>query len=476
MAVEYALDMIEVLSGLVFFLIPILLFSEMYIGISDFTGLFQRCGLGIREVGLLLVGSSIGMITDMPIIIYKETLLAINFGGAIIPILVSVMLIVKKKPNLGLVLAGTALVAVLTYITTTFDAGIGVYSMFPYYLFPSFLATAMALVIYQRDVTKGIPFAYATGTLGVLIGADLVRVPMIVVGMEESRVLANAPLAAGSIGGAGVMDLVFLAGLIAIAPLFLFARKELRRSPRVISSLRFTEKKAENDLSAADRLALQGRYREAIESSFSSINNKILLVGTRYGIQTDPYSTLEALRFHPYYLNDYYILSNAALAPAPSRADSQRAQITARLLDLELSRIEERVFATLTQRVGAFLIDFFIGGAIVLLLFITTMSISMQGSSVWVYAFIMWALMTPMVYFTVFEWLFGQTPGKRVLHIRVVTEDQERMGFMDAFTRNIVRMLDTVLFLYVISMILIATKSKHQRIGDYVARTIVMRA
>ncbi len=78
------------------------------------------------------------------------------------------------------------------------------------------------------------------------------------------------------------------------------------------------------------------------------------------------------------------------------------------------------------------------------------------------------------VYFTITEWLWGQSLGKRLLHIKVVTEDQDSCSFMDSFTRNVVRLLDIIAFFYLFSLGMVIRSKKNQRIGDYIARTIVI--
>ena len=65
---------------------------------------------------------------------------------------------------------------------------------------------AAALVATILDPQQRAPLAYIGGTLGVLIGADLIRLK------DISRL--GSPIA--SIGGAGTFDGVFLTGLIAV--------------------------------------------------------------------------------------------------------------------------------------------------------------------------------------------------------------------------------------------------------------------
>jgi uncharacterized membrane protein len=62
-----------------------------------------------------------------------------------------------------------------------------------------------ALVAVAMDIEHSAPLAYISGTLGVLIGADLLR-------LKDVRPL-GAPIA--SIGGAGTFDGIFMTGIVA---------------------------------------------------------------------------------------------------------------------------------------------------------------------------------------------------------------------------------------------------------------------
>ena len=68
---------------------------------------------------------------------------------------------------------------------------------------PPILAAAVALILSRR---RAAPLAFIVGTLGTLIGADLMNLGNIA-GL-------GAPVA--SIGGAGTFDGVFLVGIIAV--------------------------------------------------------------------------------------------------------------------------------------------------------------------------------------------------------------------------------------------------------------------
>ncbi len=127
-----------------------------------------------------------------------RTVVAINVGGALIPTLLSLYLFLRMGLP-GRMLIGTAIVAVVVNQLAQVVPGVGV--AVPV-LLPPFLAAGVALVLAFR---RAPPVAYVSGTVGTLIGADL---------MNLGRVAEmGAPVL--SIGGAGTFDGVFLTGILA---------------------------------------------------------------------------------------------------------------------------------------------------------------------------------------------------------------------------------------------------------------------
>ncbi len=83
-------------------------------------------------------------------------------------------------------------------------------------------------------------------------------------------------------------------------------------------------------------------------------------------------------------------------------------------------------------------------------------------------------------YFIVFEWLWnGQTPGKRLLKLRVIREDGRPLTLWEAIARNLLRICDAapgfVLPVYSVGLITIFLNNRDQRIGDIFAGTVVIR-
>ncbi len=83
-------------------------------------------------------------------------------------------------------------------------------------------------------------------------------------------------------------------------------------------------------------------------------------------------------------------------------------------------------------------------------------------------------------YFIFFEWLMdGQTPGKRLLKLRVIREDGRPITLWEALARNLLRIFDAVpgfiLPIYSIGLISIFLSNRDQRVGDIFAGTVVIR-
>jgi uncharacterized RDD family membrane protein YckC len=77
-------------------------------------------------------------------------------------------------------------------------------------------------------------------------------------------------------------------------------------------------------------------------------------------------------------------------------------------------------------------------------------------------------------YYTYLEGSRGQTIGKMVTKIKVVREDGKPIDMNQAFKRNILRIIDGFIF-YLIGAILIWRSDKQQRLGDSVAKTVVIK-
>ena len=205
---------------------------------------YERIGLGQRHMFALLLFSFLGSYVNIPIaqlpsepVVSNQvvsyfgmgyvvplveqwpgTVLAVNIGGAVIPTLLSIYLVFKNK-LFAKALLGVALVTVVVHWMAHPVPGVGIAE--PVFV-PPLVTVIVALVISRRHAPA---LAYVAGSLGTLIGADLLN-------LGEVQGL-GAPVA--SIGGAGKFDGIFLTGLIAVLLASVLTRR--RAATRVAEAL-----------------------------------------------------------------------------------------------------------------------------------------------------------------------------------------------------------------------------------------------
>ncbi|GAB6067369.1 hypothetical protein JCM13664_06870 [Methylothermus subterraneus] len=141
-----------------------------------------------------------GLLRPPPLPFTGRTIVAINVGGGLIPVLFSLYLINRLNLPLWPLALGTATVSAIAYFLSRPIPGIGI--GMPMFVAPIAAATVGLLLGGDNPA----PFAYICGTLGVLIGADLLR-------LKDLPAL-GAPIA--SIGGAGTFDGIFMTGVLAV--------------------------------------------------------------------------------------------------------------------------------------------------------------------------------------------------------------------------------------------------------------------
>jgi len=141
-----------------------------------------------------------GMQYQVPVLMQRPgTTIAVNIGGALIPTLMSLYLLLRYE-LWGRGAIAVAIVAALMYTMATPVPGLGI--AVP--VFVPVIATTIVAVVLARE--HAAPLAYIAGSLGTLVGADLLNLPHI----GE----LGAPIA--SIGGAGTFDGIFLTGIAAV--------------------------------------------------------------------------------------------------------------------------------------------------------------------------------------------------------------------------------------------------------------------
>ena len=196
--------MTEPPGALLLFLLLLVLFG-LFLFVLEIRALsyaYRAIGISPRWVTAVLLLTLLGSHINVPVIVARvgdtASLIALNVGGAVIPVLVSLYLF-ARTPARGRMILATIIVAAFVHQLAIVVPGAGI--VVPM-LLPPIAATMVALVLAFRQAPA---VAYVGGSLGALIGADLLNL----------RRVAELGAPAIAIGGAGTFDGVFLTGIIA---------------------------------------------------------------------------------------------------------------------------------------------------------------------------------------------------------------------------------------------------------------------
>ncbi|HUB48798.1 MAG TPA: DUF1614 domain-containing protein [Acetobacteraceae bacterium] len=186
---------------------------------------YMRIGLSPRGTMLVLLASLIGSYFNIPVADLPQrqivsgqlieffgmqyvvpmvsswpgTVIAVNVGGAVIPVLVSLYLCARRGLWIQAAIA-VLCVAALSHWLAHPVAGLGI--AVPIFV-PALVTAVVALILSRWNAPA---LAYVAGSCGTLIGADLLN-------LDRLQGL-GAPVA--SIGGAGTFDGIFLTGVVAV--------------------------------------------------------------------------------------------------------------------------------------------------------------------------------------------------------------------------------------------------------------------
>lgn len=210
-----------------YFLLIIILMSFL-LGIMQLgmiTVAFGKLGMSPETGLLLLMSSLIGSLFNLPLFkltaeqpleqrlstpwhgllrlpsipFTGKTIVAVNIGGCLIPVMFSLYLLSLGKLSYWQIVSATVFVSTVSYISSRPIPNLGI--GMPILMGPLAAASGALLIAPEHSAM----LAYVSGTLGVLIGADILR-------LKDIRQL-GAPIA--SIGGAGTFDGIFITGIIA---------------------------------------------------------------------------------------------------------------------------------------------------------------------------------------------------------------------------------------------------------------------
>jgi uncharacterized membrane protein len=187
---------------------------------------FGKLGLSAQSAYLLLLTTLVGSLLNLPLFTIDsdfsgdskmpaemlawaqrrqfmrpgKTMILVNAGGCIVPVAFSGYLFITNVISLFQAIVCIAVVSAVAYGVSRPVRGLGIGMPI------LFAPLAAATIAYMLAGENAAPLAYIGGTMGVLIGADLLR-------FKDIRRLGT-PFA--SIGGAGSFDGIFISGLLAV--------------------------------------------------------------------------------------------------------------------------------------------------------------------------------------------------------------------------------------------------------------------
>ncbi len=212
------------INSLAMFLLIALFFVAM-IQIEFFEIAFAKLGLTPEISVMILLGVLLGSGINLPVYImeakenkylinlpgqrplwelYKpakpgKIVIAVNVGGCIIPVGLCLYFLSQQLVEPMSLLIALSATTALSYKLSRPIPGLGI--GMPIFIAP-LVSAGLALLL---DPEHAAHLAYISGVLGVLIGADILRL--------KDISLLGAPVA--SIGGAGTFDGIFMTGIIA---------------------------------------------------------------------------------------------------------------------------------------------------------------------------------------------------------------------------------------------------------------------
>jgi uncharacterized membrane protein len=211
-----------------------LIFVYLFIRLSEEA--FLQVGFGHWQASLMVFGSILGGLVDIPLysspissypepvvqamsffyptfpVDFHPVFIAVNLGGCLIPVIVSLEIIFRGRASLQRAALGTLVVALITYQAATPIANQGI--VLPFYLSPTL--AALCGILLARGYNTAPSLAYISGSMGTLLGADILNLltPGVLPALSPPGAYTR-PLSL-SIGGAGVFDGIFLTGVLAV--------------------------------------------------------------------------------------------------------------------------------------------------------------------------------------------------------------------------------------------------------------------
>ncbi len=211
-----------IIAVLVFSFFLLIIYLRLLTKAYTYIGLPKGTASTITILSLLLSPVFI------PLVEINGKMLAVSVGGCVIPIIVSIYLMKKRLFSLGLWLPLFVISAFISYLVS-YPTKSGIVSPFPLFLIPPFVTAIFAYISSLTTRENAASLSYSAQVFGALLGGDILHLPALL----SMHLPAHTYLV---IGGAGVFDMIYLSGLIAVGIEIGMSRAHLTRRKHITLS------------------------------------------------------------------------------------------------------------------------------------------------------------------------------------------------------------------------------------------------
>ncbi|HYA54133.1 MAG TPA: RDD family protein, partial [Thermoplasmata archaeon] len=331
----------------------------------------------------------------------------------------------------------TSGVLVATFVAAVAIPGVGITETFPFYLVPpvmaGIVAAGLASRVFPGEEAFAIPTSFLASTFGVLLGADLLRQPPL---------YGAGPPGVYTIGGAGILDLVYLSGLFALGAAYFGHRLFGRSFAPVGTPLPPNAPSPTSLLARAFRAGLDGQLTESLHDSASA--GRSAAEQARHLLGVAPPSSDRPWQDLPvpgWLVADQLNLEASAKAGTTDGREGFRGWRTARWMVLIGREMGLRRFGGVGSRTAAFVVDLLVvtlPAVAVWAALLATIhggvdaALSNVTFNAAIFGFITWAFL----YLVLAETFIGTTIGKRLFGLEVRERSSGAPSGLSALVRN----------------------------------------
>lgn len=409
----------DIVQTVGFFLIPAILWLFLYWLAWEREPLATRIGFGRGTFWLLVLGGFVGSLADLPFLPWNGDVLAINLGGGLIPIVLSIalllgplevprgwvtglvglfalesvallVLVILFPPTIlwvlvkvviaavpatylllrsgsdvssrkvlgrraGLFLALTSAVTILTFLTTETVPGLGIESAFPEYLVAPIVVGFLAALLMRSGFEWPVERAMPVSYAAGTFGV-LIGADL----LRQPGLYSGNPAEIFAIGGAGPLDLLYLSGLLSLVAAYAGYRllEPLRTAD--VTVLESVEEPPAVLLRKAWRLGSEGKMAESIRVSAEAARSAGLETRLLQGVpptRSIEEDPWEGIRVPPWIVTDSRNLNALARNAPEETQEALRAFQTSRWLVRAGLDAGRPRFAGWAPRAWAFVLD-----------------------------------------------------------------------------------------------------------------------